>query len=145
MAIKNVSVNGYPTVFNAMELLVDGEVFGLNGYFSDFSWTTGSQSDWVKSIDKLGRPTTTNPINNSPEGSFTYNMANLPIINQWFNSRFNKYNFILRYYVVGNPAGESMSIAIEGACIDTNSNTGGQGRSATTGVLSFKAVYIGYL
>lgn len=140
------TVNGTPVVFNNMILSIDGETdIPLNGYITDFNWTTGAQSGHVQTMNPLAQPVTTNAINCTPKCTFTFAPNKQDSFVALLGDRFNKFTLMMNYYVTGMPESTSQTVLVQQAQEDELTGGGGAMRVANFGTISYNAVFIGFV
>lgn len=140
------TVNGTPVVWNNVLLSIDGETdIPLNGYLTDISWTTGTQTEHVQTMNPLAQPITTNSINSSPRCNFTFAPAKVDGFVALLGDRFNKFTLMLNYYVTGHMDQGTQTVLIQQAQEDELTGSAGAMKAANMGSISYKAVFIGYV
>ena len=146
MAATTGSMNGTPVVFNNMLLSVNGETDnGINGYITDFNWTTGSQTEWVQTMNPQAEPITTNSINCTPRFTMNFAPNGEKAFYAFLGDRWTKFTLLITYYVTGNLEGETKTLLIQNAQQDDTTGGGGAMRPANFGGISFKATHIGFV
>jgi len=138
-------VNGTAVVFNNMLLSVDGEEVNLNGYITEFTWSTGTQSEHVQTLNQLAQPITVNSINSSPRCTFTFAPNKEDGFVALLGDRFNKFTLMMNYYVTGNMGAGVQTVLVQQAMQDEQTGSGGAQRPANTGTISYKAVFVGFV
>jgi hypothetical protein len=147
MAQQTINVNGNPQVFNNVILSINGDSQGvpLNGYIKNVRWSTGTQTDHVRTLNPLAEPITTNSITSSPQGSITFVAGAFGTFYQFLNNRFTKFTLQFIQYTTGDLGGETQTLVIKNAQLDDLSGSSDEGSAANMNTIGFKSVFCGYL
>lgn len=146
MATNTINVNGTPVVFNNVLVSVDGDTdFPINEYLMGVTFSTGSQSDHVKTITKTGDPVTTNLVVSSPVATLTFAPMMADAFYTFLNNKYSTFTLQLIQYVTGNMAGPRKTLLIENSRINENSGGMKPNSSSNDGSVSIVATKIGYI
>ena len=145
MAVSG-TVNGTPVVFNNVILSIDGQTdVGVNGYITDISWSTGTQTEHVQTLNPSAQPITTNAVNSSPICSFSFAPMGEEAFYAILGDRWTKFTLLLTYYTTGYLEGTTKTVLIQNAQQDVQSGSSSAQRPANFGSISYKCTYCGFV
>lgn len=145
MAEQKINVNGTPVVFNNAIVIINGVESDINGYVTGINWSTGTQSEHVKTMTQSGNPITTNNVVSSPVATISFAPSTLPAFNALTNNKYNTISMVFEQYVTGNIGGATLSLLIENARVNENQGSSRSNSPQNDSSLSFVATFVGYI
>jgi hypothetical protein len=145
MAQQAINVNGTPQVFNSVLLAINGDTTGteINGYIKSVSYTTGTLSEHVKTMNPDAKPITINSVCSEPSCEITFVAGAFATFYALLaTSRFTKFSLSFIQYTTGDLAGPSQTMSINNAQLDQLSGTSSANSPENPLTIRFKATEI---
>ena len=146
MESTTINVNGTPIVFNNVLVSIDGDSsFPINEYLTSITYTTGTQSDHVLTINKKSEPISTNLVVSRPVGTLSFAPMMSEAFYAFLNDKYSTFTLQLIQYVTGHLDGPTKTLLIANARINEVSGGMKPSTAQNEGSVSYVATSTGYI
>lgn len=142
---NKININGTPQIFNTALMYINGgDEAGteIDGYIQSISYTTGTQTEHVQTINSDAAPLTTNPINSTPSANITFATGAFANFYKFLNNRFQKFTLSFIYYTTGDLNGAKQTFELKDCQLDAISGGVSTGSPNNTGTFGIKCTHI---
>ncbi len=144
--MTNVVVQGTPQVYNAILVSINGSSsVEINDYIKSISWSTGTQSENVKTINQNAAPITNNAVVSDPSVNISFAPGAWQNFYAMLNDRFSQFTLQLTNYTIGDLAGAQQNVLIQNARVNVNSGGSQASNPDNPSSVSFVATSAGYI